>query len=352
MDLEATAQALVTETALPEQVAAPEPQNDEPDYGAVYDKLTAEEPAEAEPEKAEEVAEAPKAEEPAQEAVDAPTDVPVALRKHWQALPEDAREAVLSSQREMSRKLSDMGRQVQGIAPIRDVLVEAIKERPELAHMQPAELARDALTLARISAEFQRNPIGAFHKLAEEKGLTEALRKFYGGQPQEAQQTASLHNEIRALKAQLAQAASPEFIREQVSAVTMQERMVAEVSSFAQEQEHWNAEIPGLFDESGRQLTIQDKLPRVIALAKESMPNASAKDVLARAYDLALQTYRPDLKAKAQAAVEAAAAPDPERTQAALKAKSINVTGRTTGKPREMSEEEMLAAVYDRAVRK
>lgn len=341
MDLEATAQALVTETALPEQVAAPEPQNDEPDYGAVYDKLTAEEPAEAEPEKAEEVAEAPKAEEPAQEAVDAPTDVPVALRKHWQALPEDAREAVLSSQREMSRKLSDMGRQVQGIAPIRDVLVEAIKERPELANMRPDELARDALTLARISADFARNPIGAFHKLAEEKGLTEALRKFYGGQPQEAQQTASLHNEIRALKAQLAQAANPEFIREQVSAVTMQERVISEVQAFAATKDHW--------------ADVEPQMPGFIAKAKELAPELSAKDTLELAYDMAfhaLQKIRPELKAKAQAAVEAAAAPDPERTQAALKAKSVNVTGRTTGKAREMTEEEIYSAAYDRAVRK
>lgn len=336
MDLEATAQALVTEPAQAEQVASPvETQDDEPDYGAVYDKLTAEEapetPTEA-PEAAEEVA------QPPQEAVEAPTDVPVALRKHWQALPEDAREAVLSSQREMSRKLSDMGRQVQGISPIRDVLVDAVKANPAIANMRPEELARDVMELAQFSAAFKSKPLETFITLAQKHGMTDALRQALGGQPQAAQQTATLQKEIAALKQQLARAADPEFIREQVSAVTMQERVMSDVQAFAAEQEHWGE--------------VEAFMPDVIQLVRKAMPDASGKDVLARAYDVALQTYRPDLKAKAQAAVEAAATPDPERTQAALKAKSINVTGRTTGKPREMTEEEIYSAAYDRAVRK
>lgn len=336
MDLEATAQALVTEPAQAEQVASPvETQDDEPDYGAVYDKLTAEPDA---PETPTEATEAAEVAQPPQEAVEAPTDVPVALRKHWQALPEDAREAVLSSQREMSRKLSDMGRQVQGISPIRDVLVDAVKANPAIANMRPDELARDVMELAQFSAAFKSKPLETFISLAQKHGMTDALRQALGGQPQAAQQTATLQNEIAALKQQLARAADPEFIREQVSAVTMQERVMSDVQAFAAQQEHWGE--------------VEAFMPKVIPLIREAMPEASGKDVLAKAYDLALQTYRPDLKAKAQAAVEAAATPDPERTQAALKAKSINVTGRTTGKPREMTEEEIYSAAYDRAVRK
>lgn len=334
MDLEATAQALVTETALPEQVASSEPA--EPDYGAVYDKIT-EAPVEA----AEAPQEAPEPEvapEPAQEAVDAPTDVPVALRKHWSALPEDARDAVLSSQREMSRKLSDMGRQVQGISPIRDVLVSAAKDIPALMNMRPEEVAQEVLSLAKVSADFRTKPLETFIGLAQQHGMVDALRQALGGNAQGAQETASLQNEIRALKQQLERAANPEFIREQVSAVTQQERVLSDVQAFAAQQEHW-AEVEAY-------------MPKVIPLLREAMPDASGKDVLARAYDLALQTYRPDLKAKAQAAVEAAAQPDPERIQAALKAKSVNVTGRTTGKARELTEDEAYAAVYDRVSRK
>ncbi len=338
MDLEATAQALLTEPAQAEQVAAIETTTtDEPDYGAVYDKLTAESPVEdAEPPA--EAVEAPAEVETAPEPVEAPTDVPVALRKHWGALPEDAREAVLSSQREMSRKLSDMGRQVQGISPIRDVLVDAVKANPAIANMRPDELARDVMELAQFSAAFKSKPLETFITLAQKHGMTDALRQALGGQPQAAQQTANLQNEIAALKQQLARAADPEFIREQVSAVTMQERVMSDVQAFAAEQDHWGE--------------VEAFMPDVIQLVRKAMPEASGKDVLARAYDVALQTYRPDLKAKAQAAVEAAVTPDPERTQAALKAKSVNVPGRTTGKPREMTEEELYSAAYDRAARK
>jgi hypothetical protein len=337
MDLEATAQALVTETVSTEQVADTSTTEAEPDYGAVYDKITADSPVEA-AEPAPEAVEAVEATEPAPEPVEAPTDVPVALRKHWGALPEDARDAVLNSQREMSRKLSDMGRQVQGISPIRDVLVDAVKANPAIANMRPEELARDVMELAQFSAAFKSKPLETFISLAQKHGMTDALRQALGGQPQEAQQTASLQNEIAALKQQLARAADPEFIREQVSAVTTQERVLSDVQAYAAQQEHW--------------ADVESHLPKVIPLVKEAMPDASAKDVLAKAYELALQTYRPDLKAKAQAAVEAAAQPDPERAKAAIQAKSINVPGRTAGKPREMTEEEIYSAAYDRAVKK
>jgi hypothetical protein len=340
MDTQAAAPAPATE-AMSAQVAealtTTETTDAEPDYGAAYDKAAGDAPVEA-AEPAPEAVEAPAEAEPAPEAVEAPTDVPVALRKHWSALPEDARDAVLTSQREMSRKLSDMGRQVQGIAPIRDVLVEAVKTNPAIANMRPEDVARDVMELAQFSAAFKSKPLETFISLANKHGMTDALRQALGGQPQQAQQTATLQNEIAALKQQLARAADPEFIREQVSAVTMQERVLSDVQAFAATQEHWSE--------------VESFMPKVIPLIREAMPDASGKDVLARAYELALQTYRPELKAKAQAAVEAAAQPDPERTQAALKAKSVNVTARTSGKARELTEEESYAAAYDRAARK
>lgn len=340
MDVQATPQGLAPEAVVSEPVVTTEVEA-EPDYGAVYDKLTAEEPAEApkeaksEPDKA---VEAPEGVDAASEAVDAPTDVPVALRKHWTALPEDAREAVLASQREMSRKLSDMGRQVQGISPIRDVLVTAVKELPALGNMRPEEVAQDVMRLAKISADFNARPLETFLALAKEKNMTDALRQALGGQPQSAQETASLQNEIRALKDQLSRAADPEFIRQQVSAVTTQERVLSEVQAFAAKQEHW-AEVEPL-------------LPQFIPAIREAMPGASEKDVLERAYETVLQLKRPDLKAPATAAVEAAPKPDPERTQAAIQAKSVNVPARTSGKPRELTEEEAYSAVYDRAARR
>ena len=345
MDTQAAAPAPVTEAmtaqvaeALTETVTTDAP--DEPDYGAAYDKAAGDATVEA-AEPAPEAEEAPADVEAAPEAVEAPTDVPVALRKHWQALPEDARDAVLSSQREMSRKLSDMGRQVQGISPIRDVLVDAAKQNPAIMNMRPEELARDVMELAQFSAAFKSKPLETFITLANKHSMTDALRQALGGQPQEAQQSAALQTEIRALKAQLAKAADPEFIREQVMAVTQNERVLSDVQAFASTKPHWNE--------------IEPYMPGFIQQTQQMAPGLSAKDTLEFAYDAAiqaLQKIRPDLKAPAQAAVEAAVTPDPERAKAAIQAKSVNVTGRTTGKPREMTEEEIYSAAYERASRK
>ncbi|MGL6208731.1 MAG: hypothetical protein ACRC14_02735 [Paracoccaceae bacterium] len=336
MTIEATAQALAPETALPVQVASPETTESEPDYGAVYDKITADAPIEAEIEPVEAI-ESPAEVEAPVETVEAPTDVPVALRKHWGTLTEEARDAVLSSQREMSRKLSDMGRQVQGIGPIRDVLVSAVKELPALGNMRPEEVASEVILLAKMSADFREKPVETFLALAQKHNMTNAVRQALGVAGQ-APNNDALTNKLAALEQQLARAADPEFIRQQVSAVTMQERVTADVQAFAADKEHWGE--------------VEDHLPKVIQIVREAMPNASEKDVLSRAYDIALQTYRPDLKAPAPPAVEAAPQPDPERTQAAIQAKSINVTGRTSGKPREMTEEEIYSSAYDRAVKK
>lgn len=337
MDIQATAQALVAEPAS-EPVVTSETTDTEPDYGAAFDKITGGEPLEAEEPAKEAVVEEVAEAEPEQQ-VEAPTDVPVALRKHWGAIPEDARDAVLSSQREMSRKLSDMGRQVQGIGPIRDVLVSAVKDLPALGNMKPEDVASEVVELAKMSANFRAKPLETFIGLAQKHNMVDALRQALGGQPQAAQDTVALQNKITALEQHIARASNPEFIREQVSAVANEQRTLSDVQEFAEKQEHWSA--------------VEEFLPKVIPIIQEAMPGSPQKDILARAYDLALNTYRPDLKAPViKAAVEAAAPPDPERTQAAIQAKSVNIPAKVSGKPREMTEEEIYSVAYDRAAKK
>lgn len=340
MDVQATAQALAPEAVVSEPVVTTEVEA-EPDYEAVYDKLTAEDPVEAPAEAESEAVEAVDATaevETAPEPVEAPTDVPVALRKHWTAIPEEARDAVLASQREMSRKLSDMGRQVQGISPIRDVLVSAVKDLPALGNMRPEDVAQEVVTLAKISADFRSKPLETFLSLAKQHNMTDALRQALGGQQQGAETTAALHTQIRQLQEQISRAANPDFIREQVAAVTTQERVMADVTSFASAKPHWGE--------------VETYMPDVIRMLQKAEPDAPPKDLLEKAYDTALTIYRPDLKAPAKAAVEAAAQPDPERAKAAIQAKSVNVPGQTAGKPRQLSEEEAYDAAWERAQRR
>jgi hypothetical protein len=337
MTLEATAQALAPETASPDPVATETTTEAEPDYGAVYDKLTAEEPVEAESEPVEAAEATAEVETPA-EPVEAPTDVPVGLRKHWSAIPEEARDAVLTSQREMSRKLSDMGRQVQGIGPIRDVLVSAVRDIPALGTMKPEQVAQEVIVLSKAIADFRTKPLETFLSLAKEHNMTDALRQALGGQARGAQETAALQTELRALRDQVARAANPEFLREQVAAVAMQERTMADVTSFASAKEHWGE--------------VEAYMPGVIRMLQEANPESPPKDILEKAYDTALQIYRPDLKAPVKAAVEAAEQPDPERAKAAIQAKSVNVPGQTAGKPRELTEDERYDAIWEKAQRR
>jgi hypothetical protein len=328
MDLEATAQALATDTALPDQVV--ETSTEEEDLSAAYDRITA-----AEPEQKPDPVEVEAKPEP----VEAPTDIPGALRKHWATLDPEARDAIVASQREMSRKTSEAVKLAQGLDPIKNVLVKAAKEMPNLAGMRPEQVATEVFNLAQISAKFNSNPVETLVGLIDKHNMRDAIRQVLGGAPAEGQQTGALQQKIAALEAQLARVADPEYLREQVSAVTTQERVMTDVQSFAQSAEHWDA--------------LEPHIPQFIQIARGKLgESAPARDVLAAAYDYAVQIYLPDAKAKAVAAVEAAPVPDPEKAKAAIQAKSVNVTGRTEGKPKEMTEDERLSAAYDRAQRK
>ena len=134
------------------------------EMGALFDKLTAdgiteeetpiakEEPTDGlqQEEKAEGLTEenaepAPEPEKPAEPAPEAPTDLPPALRAKWANMPEEARDAVLSSHRDLARRLADQGRVVQASKPVFDVLVQAAKEIPTLADMTPQQIAAENL---------------------------------------------------------------------------------------------------------------------------------------------------------------------------------------------------------------
>lgn len=338
MDFDAAVQTPATDEAMPDQIAPEATEASEDDaLSSVYDKLMGGDDAASEAEPEQEAEPAPEAVAEPVEPV--PTDIPVALQKHWAKMDPEAREAVVNSQREMSRKLSEMGRVASGLEPIKSVLVKASQEMPALAGMRPDQVAQEVMQLAKISQQFSDKPLETLVGLAKQHNMVDALRQALGGQPQEAGQTAALQNEIRALKQQFSRVADPEYLREQVSAVTQQERVMGDVQTFAQTAEHW--------------ADVEDHMPKVIPLVRERLgEGASAKDVLSQAYDLALQIYLPEAKAKAQAADEAAKVPDPERIKAVTKAKSVNVTGRPNGSTRELSEEEALAAVYDRVMRK
>ncbi|MDX5367907.1 MAG: hypothetical protein LPL29_00875 [Alphaproteobacteria bacterium] len=343
MELDATAQALVGEQPPEEKIEEPvtleEPSEDDA-LAAVYRKANQQEEEDEEPAEPVEDAEE-KPEDKAEGEEKPPSGLPYEVRAAWSAIPKEARDAILASQQEMSRKLADQGRLVQGIGPIRDVLVSAAKEIPALMNMRPEQVASEILELARFSQAFDEKPVETLVGLARKHGIEDKLRAAFSGQPQKQQgeYVGELKKEIAALKGQLAQFSDPEFFRTQVSQVTQQERVLGEVSAFASQAEHW--------------ADVEPHMPKAIPLAQAKLgEGASEKDVLQAAYDLALTLFLPDAKAKGEAAAKAAEAPDPQRAAAVEKAKSVNVKGAVTGKGRELSEDERLAMIYRRASQK
>lgn len=326
----------------------------EADLGALYDKMTAQgieeaEPAEPAPQpEPEQVAaeEAPPAEaeaapEPAPEPVEVPTGLPADLRSHWAKVPAEAREAILKDRDGLQRKLSDMGRQVQGIAPVREALVEAVQRFPALSNMKPQDAAREIFQLAEISQQFAEKPVETMLGLVRKHGLEKAMAQALGGQPvtQDATQVNTLRTEIQRLQRQLAQVSDPEYLAEKVTQITTQRDVLNSVQKFAAEAEHWEA--------------VEEHIPLYIPAVKAKLGNgASEKDILAAAYERAIQDFVPEAKAPKPAAVEAPAVPDPERVKAALNAKSVNVSGRSTGTRRVLTEAEELSMAYDRAAKR
>jgi len=335
MEFDAAAPAPATETVIADQVATTTETTDD-DYSAVFDRLMGEPEAqdvpEPQPEAPVEAAEAPVEAEPA------PTDLPAGVKATWASLTPEAREAVAASHRDMSRKLAEQGRLVQGIAPIRDAMVEAAKLAPHMMNMTPQQVAAEVTQLVEYGQALNANPVATLAKLAKIHGVEGQLGQALSGQPVQDNTTA-LKNEIRALQSQLQRVADPGYIRDQFTQFKVQDSALDDVKTFASKAEHW-AEL-------------EPHLPDLIPLVQKQLgAGASAQDVLSRAYDIGLSLYLPDAKATQAPAVEAQVVADPKRAEAVMKAKSVNVTGKPSGQQRELSEDERYAAVYERAYRK
>lgn len=345
MSIDATASALAADTAAPELPMTDLP-NDEADLSALYDKLNEELPAEDAPTEQPETEEAaPEAvvEEPAAddekqaESVEVPSGLPAELKDQWAKMPAEARDAVLKDREGLHRKLSEMGRQVQGISPIRDALVQAVEKFPSLANMKPQDVAQQVFQLADIGQKLRDNPGQVLAQLAKRHGAEKALLQSLQGQnvTQDARQVTTLQNEIQALKQQIARMADPEYLQQTITQVTSQQQVATSVQEFAEQSEHW--------------ATVEDHMPAYIQVAKAKLGEGAAPQaVLELAYTKAVEDFV-GTKALPAPAAEAPSAPDPEKTAKALAAKSVNVSSKPTGKSRPLTEEEELALVYDKA---
>lgn len=272
----------------------------------------------------------------------APAHLPGGIKEQWEKIPEEARAAIVSHQTEMDRKFGEIGKQYGAIKPLADKLTEATQKFPDFAGMTPEQLAQGAIELGAVQVNLSRNPIGTIIEIAQHyKCLPQLVQALSGKEGetggQDNQLVAGLQQKISNLESQLSKVSNPDTIRNTVSTAFLERETETLVQSFAAEdgKEYW-AEV-----EADMPLYIRHVMERGIA--------DGPKAILQAAYDMAINA-NPEVRVKVRAAeAKATAAPtDPKRTEAAKKAASINVPSNGSGKERQMTEDELLAASYDR----
>lgn len=320
-------EAAVVETPAPEVVQP------EDDLGALYDKLTSEETVDETPE-----AETPEAPEPVEAVEEPQTETPPSflpreVRDSWGEMKPEAREALVESQQEMMRKLSEQGRLMSGIKPVQDSLVRAIREIPHLADMKPQDVADQVFELAKVSQQFAQDPVKALMGYIDKHNVREQMAQTLAGQPVQNGDTINrLNQHIAKLEQKISQFENPEYLQGQFQQFHTMTTLEDRIQNFAGSAEHWGA--------------VEDHLPLFIQIEQSMHPDGSPADILKGAYEAAVSRLVPEAS-KAPETAQAVQS-DPEKAKAALRAKSVNVRSQPTGKARTLSERDELAAVYDR----
>lgn len=328
MSTEAVAEAL-----------APQEQTENPDIAGQLDEIWSkyessqeetpeipeEAPVEEKPVEPEAAAPEPEQKEEATPQVDVPTELPGGIKAQWATMSPEAREAVLSSHRELGNKLAEQGKLVSGISPIRDALVEMVQDVPEMKDLKPEQVIAEMRSFMNDTiAPFKKDPVGTMLKAAQQGGFAEQLRAALGGEkpaPQ-SQMQQELTNVIKGQSQQIEQ------LREALAEL-QQAPVKSVIEEFASSAEHWN------------DVASSESFHQAIAYYRTD-PNLSEKEVLGKAYDLELQRLG---KAKPVVSEEEEPKADPERTEKALKAKSVNVQDQPS-KPKELTERQIMEKVW------
>lgn len=351
-----------TETAAPEVTEAPKAApSEDAELGAVWDKLQDQprsedgkfasrepvteavedaettEATERFTEEAQEQSEETQAEE--KPATAAPAHLPQAIKAEWEKIPEAARESLASFTQEWDRKFGELGKQLDTVRPIADQLMQATQTFPEFRGMTPQQLAEGALQLAAVQTRLGNDPVNTILDVANTYGVLPQLTEKLTGQQATPEQNelAGLRQEILGLKQAVSPQVTTEAIQEQVSQAVQLRDAEAAIEAFARTKPYY--------------ADVEAQLPVFVEMVREQQPDSPIPDVLEAAYDMAVNAI-PAVREKVKAAEAQATATEikPERAEAAKKAASINVKSTSNGKVRSLSEEEEMAAAYDRAM--
>ncbi len=257
----------------------------------------------------------------------------------WGKIPAELRADLRTHQEELHKTLSQQGQALSAYKPLSDVLTN-YKEYfgGEMGNYKPHEAVDYLFNLQR---QMDKDPINTLLQIADTYELRPELTKLFGGTPAEGgaqNNEAALLAKIGQLEGTIKRMEDPSRIDERISQRLNEEKQFGEVDS--------------LVSRISKDMPLYDQIPEpdlvsFIHMAKQKLGGAASQEaVLKRAYDMAVNAD-PDLRAKA-AALNAAASEDPARVAAAKRANETNIRSTSTGKHRQLTQEEELGAVYDK----
>ncbi len=275
-----------------------------------------------------------------------PADVPLpsnwrGLEDAWAKIPAELREPIAAHEAKLHQTLSSQGQTLAAYKPLGDTLME-YKEyfNGEKMSVKPHEAVGFLLNLQR---SMDTKPLETAIEIIDRYDLRGPLAQALGAQPavdgsaQQPDNTQALLTRIGQLEEVIRANNDPSKIDQRITQKLDEDRASNQVNEVIS---RTSKDMPLYAD-------VESELPDFIKMAWAKLGDtASHEAVLKRAYDMAVNAD-PDLRKKA-AALQTAAVPDPKQVAAAKNANASNIRSTSTGKPREATEDELLAAVFDK----
>lgn len=244
----------------------------------------------------------------------------------WAKIPPEVQAKIAARDQEIHVRMSEQGRQIAAFKPITEVLEKNtdLLQGKAMPDGSPVNMPFAVDFLMNAQRRLDQNPIAGIMEIADRYGVLPHLQAVFNGQmkiPSDPQPAGISPADVeRLVKDTLSEEATARAANDELS------RLSADKPQYS--------EIP------------EDDMVHSIHKARTKLGQAASKEaVFNLAYDIAVNAD-PDLRAKA-AAGKKAAATDPKRMADAKRATSVNVTSTSTGKARELTEDELLGQAYD-----
>lgn len=261
----------------------------------------------------------------------------VGLDAEWGKIPAEVQEKIAGHQAQLHARMSDQGRQIAELRPLADITTRNRdlfdgRKMPD-GRAATAQTSIEALFAAQRGLE--ADPLGTLLEIADMYGVRQHLAQALGTNPAPEQpgvSRAELERISRAEAARVANEALSEHQRDREG-----EELIGRLSK----------DKP-LFQEIPSEAMIFHINNAKAQLGEAASPEA----VFNLAYDMAVHAD-PKLRAKIAAPPKPQIpTPDPRKAEGAKRAASVNLTSTSTGRGRQLTEDELLARTYDQITEK